>query len=495
MTSSNPHNSSLLIDPQSRYRLIYTSVAFSRNTPFLTKLRDQYGVIIPFLDYHTLSQEMRDAFDTYLYLPDSPQSDDTLSCITRAYPQVTFTLLGTLPGRDITKMLDTCVNEVTSSLQIGHHYKILTGPYRNLVVKMESYTQDLATVSYQLFTHHHTITLPPHQLTPTSPPPDPQFGFTNLLEQAQQMSHNNAIIIDGNNALYRNMFGYSQLFTRLENRFVGGAFGFYFTFLKLKELYPEYTIHVVFDGYDADKMSANPSYKAGRISNTPKFKAAFRDNLDWVKRFSLAAGFSLYHYPDLEADDVIGSLAHHFTQSGYRHVIIYSADTDFCQLASPTTTLCQPKASFRGHTQHTTQKDVLDRFGITEIHKVNWVRALAGDSTDNIPSINIHNKTHSIPHTQIRSHDYLPIINTLPTLSHLTQHLTQLAPYTHFITSQQFARNLDLLTLNLNLFPNRPIPTPLPFSHNTCTQLLEEMSFYKELEQFDRSARIFRGIW
>lgn len=486
-----------MIDATTKYRLVYTSVAFAKNVPFLRKLRDSYNIEIPFLDVEMLSEEMRAAFDTYLYIPEDEVADTTFTKISRSYPQVTFTHLGSVPGREILKMLDACAFEVSSNAQVGQHYRILSGPYRNLIVQMVERSDERATVQYSLFKETRNLSVSIANLVSITPPPDSHFGFTNLLEQARQMSQHYAIIIDGNNALYRNMFGYSQLFTRLENRFVGGAFGFYFTLLKLKELYPEYTIHVVFDGWDAEKMSANPEYKSTRISNTPKFKDAFRDNLDWTKRFIQAAGFSLYHLLDREADDVIGSLARRFEREGYKKVLVYSSDTDFMQLVSDTVAICTPKTSFRGHTQLTQVQDVLEKFGITEVRKTNWARAIGGDSTDDIPSVNIFNKNQNSPHTRITSADYLPIVNTAPTLEHLKAQLKSLEPFTSFVESGQFERNYNLLTLNTSLFESHENLDEYAgkFNYDTCVKLLEEYSFYKELEMWERNSRILQGTW
>lgn len=486
-----------MIDANSKYRLVYTSVAFAKNLAFLRKLQDSYNVEIPFLDVEMLSEEMRAAFDTYLYIPEGPHADDTFSKITRSYPQVTFTHLGTILGREVLQMLESCAVEVSSNAQVGQHYRILSGPYRNLIVKLVERDADAALVEYPLFKETRNLTVSVANLVSIAPPPDSQFGFNNLLEQAHEMSQHHAIILDGNNVLYRNMFGYSQLFTRLENRFVGGAFGFYFTLLKLKELYPEYALHIVFDGYDVEKMSANPEYKSTRISNTPKFKDAFRDNLDWTKRFIQAAGFSLYHLLDREADDVIGSLAARFQRDGYKKVLIYSSDTDFCQLVSDTIEIYTPKSSFRGHTQRVTVADVQEKFGISEVRKTNWIRALAGDTTDDIPSVNIFNKNHNIPYTNIRASDYTSYVNAAPTLEHLRTQLRPLELFTAFIESGQFDRNYNLLTLNTSLFLDDVSLDPYTsqFDYAECTKLLEEVSFYKELEQFERGSRILRGVW
>lgn len=486
-----------MIDANAKYRLIYTSVAFAKNTQFLRKLRDQYDIEIPFLDVEMLSEEMKSAFDTYLYIIEGPDANNIYSRLTRAYPQITFTHLGTIAGREILKMLENCAIEASSNANVGQHYRVLSGPYRNLIVRMTQRDDQIAQVEYPLFKETRTLDIPIANLVSVTPPPDTNFGFTNLLEQAQNMSQHNAIIIDGNNAMYRSMFGYSQLFTRLENRFVGGAFGFYFTLLKLKELYPEYAIHVVFDGYDVEKMTNNPEYKSTRISNTPKFKDAFRDNLDWSKRFIRAAGFSLYHFEDREADDIIGSLARRFEREGYAKVLVYSSDTDFMQLVSDTISIYTPKQSFRGHTQLVQVKDVLEKFGISEVRKTNWVRALGGDSTDDIPSVNIFNKLHNIPHTNIRAADYLPHINAAPTLDHLRTRLKGLEPFAQFFESGQFDRNYNLLTLNTSYLDHLDTLDDYAndFDYHACVKLLEEVSFYKELEMWERNSRILQGIW
>ena len=93
-----------------------------------------------------------------------------------------------------------------------------------------------------------------------------------------------------------------------------------------------------------------------------------------------AMGMPLLRVPDVEADDVIGTLAVEATRTG-RRTIISTGDKDMAQLVSEHVTLV-----------NTMSDTELDRDGVVEKHGVVPERivdylALMGDTVDNIPGV------------------------------------------------------------------------------------------------------------
>lgn len=503
------------IQPDQVYALLYTPVAFSANRAFLDRVQAiAPQVEIPFLEPN-LPAEVEEALDTYVYLPHSPEVPRILARLNRSFPQVGFTNLGSVCGREVLAMLQTVAEEVDSNTNLNHWYKVRSGPHRNLTVQLKAVDAqtETATVAYRLFNEERLLHLPVSNLVSTEQPTNPFIGFQNLIETSPVQK---AIIVDGDNALHASMFAYNTTYTRKGQRFVGGAYGFYFTLLRFRQLYPEYEMHVVFDGYDEAKFLANPEYKSKREQHSPVFSTAYRDNQAWIKRFVQAAGFHLYHLANREGDDVIGSLTHTLTtRFGYAEVLIHSKDTDFYQLVSDRVALTVPKATFRDHPEIVNEATAQSKFGVTDLSRINWVRALAGDSTDDIPSVNMYNKRVAHPHTTLQRAHYLPLVNEAADLEALKALLDVQTdkpgstdprdyPYRPFVQQGQFDANLNLLTLDrtifdqhnsLSSFRQEDVDGRALCDEDALRELLAENSFFKELEYADRNFRILRGIW
>lgn len=486
------------LNRSAKYQLLFTQLNFSNNIAFLKRLAQSIPALeIPYLDYLDSAESTLEAFDSYIYLLDQDGWREAYTDLQRKHPKLTATHIGAITGEQALKMVDAATDQRRAESAPNDYFKILSGPMRNLVVQLDRVEGETAHVHHTLLKERRDMTLPITNLGPSEAPPSATEGFTNLLDQNQAAGNKRAIVVDGSYALYRAMFGYSTMYTRAGSKFVGGAFGFYFTMLELKELYPEYEIHVVFDGWDERKMTENPEYKALRISNTPKFKQAFHENREWIKAFIKAAGFYLYHPDDKEADDVIGSIVGWLRNQKYQHVYIYSLDTDFRQLLGPTVEQICPKQNFRGFTERVTAAAACAEFGINSINKVNWYRAVAGDSSDNIPTINMFYKSqgHRVP--TIERDDYLPFVNAAKTFDEYRQTLADHATFAHFVAQGQFDKNFKLLTINTSLFDSY-VSLDMhkgEFSVDEIAKLLEQFCFFKELEMLERNARILGAVW
>ena len=93
-----------------------------------------------------------------------------------------------------------------------------------------------------------------------------------------------------------------------------------------------------------------------------------------------AMGLPLLCVPGVEADDVIGTLAARYSESG-QQVLISTGDKDMAQLVNANTTLMNTMTDER-----LDEQSVVEKFGVRPNQIIDYL-ALVGDSVDNIPGV------------------------------------------------------------------------------------------------------------
>ncbi|MBR5312567.1 MAG: DNA polymerase I [Clostridia bacterium] len=187
------------------------------------------------------------------------------------------------------------------------------------------------------------------------------------------------LIIDGNSIVNRAFYGIRPLSTKdgLPTNAVYGLL----TILKkhLDALEPDY-IACAFDVHQPTfRHLTYADYKGNRKGMPDELKA----QMPYAKRAVAGLGFEVIECPGWEADDVIGTAAQMARDHGGIETYILTGDRDSLQLIDPTTTVILAK----------TKEDVLfteekfaEEYGITPGQFVD-VKALMGDSSDNIPGV------------------------------------------------------------------------------------------------------------
>lgn len=166
--------------------------------------------------------------------------------------------------------------------------------------------------------------------------------------------------------------------TRADGAPVGAAYGFLTMILPiLATAKPDDVFACVFDA--SRKTFRNdiyPEYKANR-SETPADLVA---QIELVRNAVRATGVPVFCVPNVEADDVIATLAlencnvHNATR-------IITSDKDLMQLVSDCTFLYD---GMKG--AEIREPSVLDKFGVTPDRVID-VQSLMGDSSDNVPGV------------------------------------------------------------------------------------------------------------
>lgn len=184
------------------------------------------------------------------------------------------------------------------------------------------------------------------------------------------------VLVDASGYLFRAYHALPKL-TNSRGEATGALVGVLNMLRKLiDEQRPDY-IGVVFDASGPtfrDRLFSD--YKANR----PPMPDELREQLAPLKEIIRAMGLPLLEVPEVEADDVIGTLAQRATDAGLA-TLISTGDKDMAQLVNEHVTLV-----------NTMSDTVLDpagveaKFGVPPARIVDYL-ALMGDSIDNIPGV------------------------------------------------------------------------------------------------------------
>lgn len=184
------------------------------------------------------------------------------------------------------------------------------------------------------------------------------------------------LLVDGSSYLFRAFYALPDLRT-LDGFPTGAIRGVIGMLRKLANDYEDSPVAVVFDvGGKTFRNELYPEYKANR----PRMADDLRVQIEPIFAIIEAMGMPLLRVPDVEADDVIGTLAGEATRTG-RRTIISTGDKDMAQLVSEHVTLVNTMSDVA-----LDRDGVVDQYGVPPELIVDYL-ALMGDSVDNIPGV------------------------------------------------------------------------------------------------------------
>ncbi|NWO04949.1 MAG: DNA polymerase I [Alteromonadaceae bacterium] len=185
------------------------------------------------------------------------------------------------------------------------------------------------------------------------------------------------VLVDGSSYLFRAFHALPPL-TTSKNLPTGAIKGVTSMLRRLKQDFPGSKVVVVFDGKGkAFRHEMYEEYKANR----PPMPDDLAVQIEPIHNIVKAMGLPLLIVPKVEADDVIGTLAHEATSKGI-DVVVSTGDKDMAQLVSDHVTLINTM------TETAMDRDgVVDKFGVKPEQIIDYL-ALVGDKVDNIPGVN-----------------------------------------------------------------------------------------------------------
>ncbi len=153
---------------------------------------------------------------------------------------------------------------------------------------------------------------------------------------------------------------------------------------RVQDVYQPTLTVVVFDsGEDSARLELLPDYKQQR-SSMPE---ALAQQLPCLKEFSHLSGMTTMELAEVEADDVIATLAKRFSAEN-QDVLMLTADKDLAQCVNDRITMLVPvpTAKVKSGFQELDPRGVEDKFGVPP-SQIAHLLALTGDASDNIPGL------------------------------------------------------------------------------------------------------------
>lgn len=189
-------------------------------------------------------------------------------------------------------------------------------------------------------------------------------------------------IIDGKSVFYRGYYAMPNLSTR-DGVPTGGVYGFAVMALEvIKRLKPDY-VCVAWDKPKTNirkRLEMYPEYKAGRKPPPPDFYT----QIPMLHELLAAFGWPLYELDDYEADDIMGTLA---TQAAKQDIetMLITSDMDMLQLVDPHIHVFALKKGL-SNIELYSPDSFTAKYGIRPDQFLD-LKALMGDSSDNIPGV------------------------------------------------------------------------------------------------------------
>ncbi|NOT84172.1 MAG: DNA polymerase I [Methylococcaceae bacterium] len=184
------------------------------------------------------------------------------------------------------------------------------------------------------------------------------------------------ILIDGSSFLFRAYHALQHL-SSPDGKPTNAIFGVANMLKRLLAEYDSDYFSVVFDAPGKNfRHELYVDYKAHR----PPMPEDLREQIEPLHHLVRAMGLPLIMVPNVEADDVLGTLALYAEQQGF-HVVISTGDKDMAQLVNERIILEDSMSNKRMDIE-----GVITKFGVKPSQIIDFL-ALMGDKSDNIPGV------------------------------------------------------------------------------------------------------------
>lgn len=187
------------------------------------------------------------------------------------------------------------------------------------------------------------------------------------------------LILDGNSIINRAFYGIRPLSTK-SGLPTNAIYGFLNIIKKhLDAIKPDY----IACAFDVSKPTFRHEQYAEYKGTRKGMPEDLRAQMPYAKRAAVALGFLVIECPGFEADDVIGTSVTLADKTGEIESYILTGDRDSLQLITDRTTVVLEKTK---EDIYFTPDRFFEEYGITPAQFID-VKALMGDSSDNIPGV------------------------------------------------------------------------------------------------------------
>ncbi|MBP5272714.1 MAG: DNA polymerase I [Clostridia bacterium] len=189
------------------------------------------------------------------------------------------------------------------------------------------------------------------------------------------------LVIDGNSIVNRAYFGIKLLTTK-DGRFTNAIYGFLNILTRLKEVAEPDAVAVAFDlKAPTFRHEMYDEYKAGRKGMPPELA----EQMPVLKDLLVKLGYKIVEQEGYEADDILGTLSAAIGPDD--HCYVATGDRDSLQLVRDNVSVLLASTKMgRAQTVEYTPDVVKEEYLVTPEELIE-VKALQGDSSDNIPGV------------------------------------------------------------------------------------------------------------
>lgn len=186
------------------------------------------------------------------------------------------------------------------------------------------------------------------------------------------------LVIDGNSIANRAFYGIKALSNK-KGVFTNAVTGFVNILLKLENNFKPDCVAVAFD-------LKEPTFRHKLYSEYKGTRKGMPDELamqmPYIKDILHAMGIAVVEQEGWEADDILGTLSHAAESSG-NTAVIATGDRDSFQLITD-----KVSVNLAGNKEDTlyTPKEIMEKYGVQPVQMIE-IKALMGDSSDNIPGV------------------------------------------------------------------------------------------------------------
>lgn len=286
------------------------------------------------------------------------------------------------------------------------------------------------------------------------------------------------LVLDGNSIINRAFYGIKLLSTK-SGIYTNAVYGFLNILLKLKEISQPDAIGVAFDVHAPTfRHKKYDEYKAGRHAMPDEL----RMQMPILKDILKSLGIKTVECEGWEADDILGTLAQACRSSG-NECFIATGDRDSLQLAhgGVKVLLAHTKAG-RPVTDIYDENTVMEEYGVTPAELIQ-VKALQGDSSDNIPGV-----------AGVGAKTALDLIQRFHNIDYIYENLDEIDIKKG--VREKLARDKDKAYLSLDLGTirtNAPVDTDInsyiPGDNSGAAMLLAKYELYSLIDKFGLNAQ------
>ncbi len=188
------------------------------------------------------------------------------------------------------------------------------------------------------------------------------------------------LLIDGHSQAFRAYFGVATPLSTSRGEMTGAVFGFFRKLFSVLREYRPDGVAVAFDKGDTWRHEEFSDYKATRDAMPDDM----RPQMGRIEQILEALRIPTITFENYEADDVLGALARQAAAEGHE-VLILTGDRDLFQLVADRVCILYTSGGPSPTTSAYGVAEVAERYGGLTPDQFLDMKALVGDSSDNIP--------------------------------------------------------------------------------------------------------------